>query len=96
MLLSCIINAKEERDVAVIDIPNEFIQTRVENEEDMVIIKIRGVLVDILVQIAPDIYKSYVTTDKKGMKQLYWHSARMPYMVQWWQAYCTITNSPRV
>jgi hypothetical protein len=34
----------------------------------MAIIKIRGVLVDILVQIAPDIYISYVTTDKKGMK----------------------------
>jgi hypothetical protein len=27
MLLSCITNAKEERDVAVIDIPNAFIQT---------------------------------------------------------------------
>jgi hypothetical protein len=65
ILLSCIIDAKEERDVAVIDIPNAFIQTRVEDEEDMAIIKIRGVLVDILVQIAPDIYKSYVMTDKK-------------------------------
>jgi hypothetical protein len=36
----------------------------------MAIIKIRGVLVDILVQIAPNVYKSYVMTDKKGMKQL--------------------------
>jgi hypothetical protein len=35
----------------------------------MVIIKICGVLVDILVQIAPDVYKSYIMTDKKGMKQ---------------------------
>jgi hypothetical protein len=70
ILLSCIINAKEGRDVAVIDIPNAFIQTRVEDEGDMAIIKIRGVLVDILVQIAPDAYKSYVTTDKKGTKQL--------------------------
>jgi hypothetical protein len=70
VLLSCIIDAKEERDVTVIDIPNPFIQTRVEDEEDMAIIKIRGVLLDILVQIAPNIYKSYVTTNKKGMKQL--------------------------
>jgi hypothetical protein len=69
VLLSCIINAEEGRDVAVIDIPNAFIQTRVEDEGDMAI-KIRGVLVDILVQIAPDVYKSYVTTDKKGTKQL--------------------------
>jgi hypothetical protein len=27
ILLLCIINAKEERDVAIIDIPNAFIQT---------------------------------------------------------------------
>ncbi len=70
VLLTCIVDAEEERDVAVIDIPNAFIQTRVEDEKDMAIIKIRGVLVDILVDIAPDVYKSYVTTDKKGMKQL--------------------------
>jgi hypothetical protein len=61
---------QEERDVASIDIPNAFIQTRVEDEEDMAIIKIRGVLMDILVQIAPNVYKSYSTTDKRGMKQL--------------------------
>jgi hypothetical protein len=70
ILLSCIIDAEEGRDVAVINIPNAFIQTRVEDEGDMAIIKIRGVLVDILVEIAPDVYKSYVTTDKKGTKQL--------------------------
>jgi hypothetical protein len=34
LLLSCIIDAEEERDVAVIDIPNAFIQTRVEDEKD--------------------------------------------------------------
>jgi hypothetical protein len=35
ILLSCIIDAKEGRDVAVIDIPNAFIQTRVEDEGDV-------------------------------------------------------------
>ena len=70
VLLTCIVDAKEERDVAVIDIPNAFIQTRVKHEKDMAIIKIRGILVDILIAIAPDIYKPYVTVDKKGVKQL--------------------------
>jgi hypothetical protein len=70
VLLSCIIDAEEEWDVAVVDIPNAFVQTRVENEKDMVFIKIRGILVDILVEIAPDVYKSYVSKDKKGSKQL--------------------------
>jgi hypothetical protein len=36
----------------------------------MAIMKIRGVLVDMLVDIAPYVYKPYVTTDKKGTKQL--------------------------
>ena len=70
VLLSCIIDAEEKRDVAVIDIPNAFVQTRVEDEKDMAIIKLRGVLVDILVALAPDVYKSYTTTDKKGSIQL--------------------------
>ena len=57
VLMSCIIYAKEGRDVAVIDIPNAFTQTRVEDEKDMAIIKIRGILVDILVDLAPDVYR---------------------------------------
>jgi hypothetical protein len=70
VLLTCIVDAEEGRDVAVIDIPNAFIQTRIEDEKDMVFIKIRGVLVDMLVDIAPDVYKPYITTDRKGTKQL--------------------------
>jgi hypothetical protein len=70
VLLACIIDAKEGRDVAVVDIPKAFVQTHVENEKDMASIKICGVLVDIMVEIAPDVYKSYVSRDKKGMKQL--------------------------
>jgi hypothetical protein len=70
VLLSCIIDAEEGRDVAVIDIPNAFIQTRIEDEKDMAIIKIRGVLMDMLLEIAPEVYGPYVTTDKKGVKQL--------------------------
>ena len=69
VILSCIIEAEEVRDVAVINIPNAFIQTRVEDEKDMAFIKIQGVLVDILVEIAPDIYKDYITLDSKGKKQ---------------------------
>jgi hypothetical protein len=57
VLLTCIIDAKEERDVTVIDIPNAFIQTRVEAEKDKAIIKIRGTLVNILIDITPDVYK---------------------------------------
>jgi hypothetical protein len=70
VLLSCIIDTEEEWDVAVVDITNAFVQTRVENEKDMAFIKIRGILVDILVEITPDVYNPYVSKDKKGSKQL--------------------------
>jgi hypothetical protein len=69
VLLLCIIDAEEHRDVTVVDIPNACVQTRVENEKDMAFIKIRGILVDILVEIAPEAYKSYVSQDKKVNKQ---------------------------
>ena len=49
VLMSCIIYAEEERDVAAINIPNAFTQTRVEDEKDMAFINISGVLVNILV-----------------------------------------------
>jgi hypothetical protein len=52
-----------------VDIPNAFVQICVENEKDMAFIKIRGILVDILAEIAPDVYKSYVLKDKKGSKK---------------------------
>jgi hypothetical protein len=95
ILLSCIIDAKEKRDVAIINIPNAFIQMRVEDEEDMAIIKIRGVLMDILVQIAPNVYKSYVTTDKKGMKKLLVQCQNALYgtMVANLLYYCKFTKS---
>jgi hypothetical protein len=48
----------------VIDIPNAFIQTRVEDGD------LRGVLVDASLEIAPFVHGPYVTEDKKGVKLL--------------------------
>jgi hypothetical protein len=72
VMLTCVIDAQEDRDVAVVDIPNAFVQTVVDEEdaEYRVIVRIRGPLVDILVSIAPDIYGPYVTTNKSGQKVL--------------------------
>ena len=50
--------------------PNAFINTCIEYEKYMAIIKIRVVLVYILLEIAPDVYGPYVITDLKGVKQL--------------------------
>ena len=45
-------------------------QNRIEVEKDMDIIKILGVLLDIMLEIVPDLYGLYVITDHKGAKQL--------------------------
>ena len=66
--MKSIVNAEEERDIAVINITNALIQKRVKSKKDMEIIKICGVLVDILCNISST-YKPYVTREKKGFKQ---------------------------
>ncbi len=65
----CIVDANENRDVAIVDIPNVFVQTVVKDEKDKALICIRGLLVDILVSIAPSVYGPYVTVGKKGKKR---------------------------
>jgi hypothetical protein len=72
VMLTCIINAVKDRDIAVVDIPNAFAQTVVSEEdaEHRVIVCIRGPLVDILVSIAPDVYGPYVSTNKSGQEVL--------------------------
>jgi hypothetical protein len=71
VMLTCVIDAQENRDVAVVDIP-AFAQTVVSNEDakHRVIVRIRGPLVDVLVGIAPDVYGRYVSTNKTGQKVL--------------------------
>jgi hypothetical protein len=70
VLLTSVVDAKENRDVAIVDIPNAFIQTVVEDDEDKAVIRIRGHMVDVLVKVAPKVYGPYVSTDKQGRRQL--------------------------
>ncbi len=70
VLLTCILDANKNRDVTIVDIPNAFVLTIVEDEKYEILICIRGPLVDILVSIAPNVYGLYVTVGKKGKKQL--------------------------
>jgi hypothetical protein len=71
-MLTCVTDAQEDRDVAVVDIPNAFAQTVMSKEDadHRVIVCIRGPLVDILVSIAPNVYGPYVSTTKTGQKVL--------------------------
>ena len=44
VLLTSTIDTKEGRDVAIIDIPNAFVTTRIENKKDIIIVWLRGKL----------------------------------------------------
>ena len=73
IFLLCLVDAKEGRDVMSTDIPNAFVQTEmpaVENGEDRIIMKITGVLVDMLVQLAPEVYGPFVVFER-GQKVIY-------------------------
>ena len=63
VLITAVIEAKEERDVAVIDIPNAFIQTP-QPDKNKVIMRLRGRMEEILCMIAPEIYSPYIQFEK--------------------------------
>ena len=46
-----------------LDVPNAFVQTPIPQGEEKVIMKIRGVLVDILCDLAPEVYSEFVVRD---------------------------------
>jgi len=70
VLLTSTVDALKEQDVAIIDIPNAFIQTRVQDAKDRVIIRITGVIVDWLVKAAPKVYAKYVAVNNRKEKSL--------------------------
>ena len=70
VLLTAVIDAKEHRHVAVIDIPNAFVQTRLD-EEDKVVMRLRGKLAELMVKVAPEIYTKYIIVNTKNETVLY-------------------------
>ena len=72
-MLTAVIEAHEGRDVMTVDIRNAFIQTEMPEREEgevRVIMKITGVLVEMMVQLDPDKYGPCVVFEK-GKKVVY-------------------------
>ena len=72
IMLASVMDTKEDRDVATKDITNLFIQTPIYRKpgEEKIIMKIKGVLVNMLVQTDPEKYGPNVVYEK-GKKVLY-------------------------
>jgi hypothetical protein len=60
--------AHESRDVATCDIPGAFLHA---DNPDYVLMRLDGILAEMMVKIAPSIYRKFVTTNAKGKTILY-------------------------
>jgi Reverse transcriptase (RNA-dependent DNA polymerase) len=66
LFLSCIIDAQQQRDVGMCDIPGAFMQADIDKELHILF---EGKLVDLLIQVKPS-FQQYVT-QCQGKKQIY-------------------------
>jgi hypothetical protein len=63
LMLSCMIDATEHRDVATCDIPGAFMQSKMEGK---VIMKLEGVMADIIEKLTPNSTKSILSMNKES------------------------------
>ena len=66
IFITSAIDAKQERDVMTCDIPNAFVQTKIEEAlvGERIIMKIRGALTTILLEMDYNKYGDYITYEK--------------------------------
>ena len=60
VLLSCVIDAKERRDVATVDIPGAFMQG---DQDETVHMRLEGTLAELLTKCDPKLYRKYVAKE---------------------------------
>jgi hypothetical protein len=73
IMLTAVIDAHEERNIMTCNIPNAFIQAlmpEVKDRDERVMMKITGVLVDMLVELNPELYGPYVVYEKNGQNKV--------------------------
>ena len=68
IFLTSMIEALEGRDVACFDIPGAFLHAE---NDDEVIMLLKGRLAELLVMVEPALYRKYVSTNSKGEPMLY-------------------------
>ena len=62
LMLTCVIDAMERRDVATVDIPGAFVQTDMKGDD--VHMKMEGKMAELLVKLDPKLYRKYITLEK--------------------------------
>jgi Reverse transcriptase (RNA-dependent DNA polymerase) len=67
VMLTSVIDTKENRDIETVDIPGAFMQA---DMDDIVHMKLEGKMAELLVKVDPKMYRKYVQTEK-GKTELY-------------------------
>ena len=60
VLITSVADSKKERCVMLMNNPNSFVQTKVPQGDERIIMNVRGELVDMLLKIDPEKYKDFV------------------------------------
>jgi len=68
VFITAVVDAHEERDVACYDIPGAFLHA--DSDKDITMI-LKGRLAELMVQVAPNLYRKYISVDRKGTAILY-------------------------
>jgi hypothetical protein len=68
VFITTVIDNLEERDVACFDIPGAFLHA--DSDKDITMI-LKGRLAELMVKVAPNLYKKYISMDAKGSAILY-------------------------
>ena len=76
IFLNGVVDAREGREVAVIDVANVFLHAY---NDERVLMLIRGKLTEIMVMVDPYMYQEYVTYSKNGVPMLYVHLSKALY-----------------
>jgi hypothetical protein len=66
--IKAVVDAQEGRDVMCFDIPGTFLHA--DSDKDITMI-LRGRVAELMVQVAPNLYRNYITVDRNGMAFLY-------------------------
>jgi hypothetical protein len=68
VFITAIVDAQKGRDGACFDIPGAFLHW--DSDKDITMI-LKGRLAELMVQVAPNLYRKYITVDRKGTAILY-------------------------
>ncbi len=82
VFLTSVIEAHEKQDMACFNIPGAFFHADSDKDTTMVL---KGRLVKLMAQVAPNLYQKYITVDKKNTAVLYVKMQKALYGL-WWSA----------